>query len=155
MKKYFPQNKSKANQLKKTSNVKFHLDDKGRRIFDFDEPKEVKEENSEEKDTLEEIEKNKKEQIKIRMQNKIKNLDAEKSVFKCEKCNLIFTDKTSFTDHLNGKLHNTMVGNTMNIKNSSLLKVREKLLTKKRDRELKHKLNKAKKEEEIKEEDEK
>ena len=158
MKKYFPQNsKSKKVEIKKSS-IKFHLDDKGRRVFDFgDGIKEApKEDNLEEPlESLEQIEQNKKDQIKIRMENKIKNLQAETSVFKCEKCNMIFTDNTSYKEHLNGKLHNQMIGNNLNIKNSSVSAVKDKLLKMKREREQKIKLEKEakkQKEKEIKEE---
>ena len=121
MKKKFsnPQNKKKAKNLKKKS-VPFHYDDKGRRIFDF--PKS-------------EIQLKKKEQIQSREENLTKNLCS--SQFKCEKCDLVFTDNLAYKDHLNGKKHNMKIGNDMIVKQSTVESIREKLLAKKREREIK------------------
>lgn len=130
MKKYFPSKNVKKETKSNVSNiVKYHLDDKGRRVFDF-----------KDQDELKMIEINKKEHQKLRNEYKLKNLNSETSKFKCENCNLVFTDSDSYKDHLNGKLHNMIIGNTLNVKNASLEKVKQKLLNKKRERDLlKHK----------------
>lgn len=115
----------KLQNIKKTSAIPFHLDDKGRRVFDFSKTMIIE---------------SKKEQDKVRRENLVKNtIDSE---FKCEKCDMIFTDNIAYKNHLNGKKHNAVIGNDMKVKQSTVESVRERLLMKKRERE---KANEAKK----------
>lgn len=105
-------------QKNKPSAIPFHLDDKGRRVFDFSKTMIIE---------------TKKEQDKVRRENLAKNTTS--SEFKCEKCDMIFTDNIALKNHLNGKKHNAVIGNDMKVKQSTVESVRERLLMKKRERE--------------------
>ena len=115
--------KKSKNKIK-SSLIPFHYDDKGRRVFDFSKTMLIE---------------TKKEQDKVRRENLVKNTIS--SEFKCEKCDMVFTDNIALKNHLNGKKHNANVGNDMKVKQSTVESVRERLLMKKRERE-KQKVNK-------------
>ena len=104
----------------KTNNVKskipYHLDDKGRRVFDLDKIKKVKEEQEERRK-----ENNKK--IKIN------------ATLVCKHCGMAFTDNMAYQEHMNSKQHNKIVGNTMNVKEVTVNTIKEKLLKLKKQRE--------------------
>lgn len=119
-------NHIKKNKEKKLppQNLPYHLDDKGRRKFDFSKAH---------------VNILKAEIMKKREENLNKNLNVEISTFKCEKCNLIFTDNIALKNHLNGKKHNFVIGNDLKIKQSTVESVREKLLSRKRGKEEKNK----------------
>ena len=106
----------KDNKKKSTKKIAFHLDDKGRRIFDFSQ-----------------IQLEKREQIKQRKENLKINLAYETATFKCEKCQLTFTDNISYQEHLNGKSHNAKIH--LQVKEATVESIKEKLLEKKRERD--------------------
>ena len=107
----------KDNKKKSTKKIAFHLDDKGRRIFDFSQ-----------------IQLEKREQIKNRKEKLKQNLAFETATFKCEKCQLTFTDNISYQEHLNGKSHNAKVH--LQVKEATVESIKEKLLEKKRERDI-------------------
>ena len=98
------------------SKIPYHLDDKGRRVFDLDKIKKVKEEQE-----LRRKENNKK--IKFN------------ATLVCKVCGISFTDNMAYQEHMNSKQHNKMVGNTMNIKEVTVNTIKEKLLKLKKERE--------------------
>ena len=118
-------NHKKKNKEKKlsTQSLPYYLDDKGRRKFDFSKVQ---------------VNTVKSEIMKKREDNLNKNLNVEISTFKCEKCNLTFTDNIALKNHLNGKKHNFVIGNDLKVKQSTVESVREKLLSKKRGKEQKN-----------------
>ena len=105
----------KDNKKKANKKIAFHLDDKGRRIFDFSQ-----------------IQLEKREQIKNRKEKLKQNLVT--ATFKCEKCQLTFTDNISYQEHLNGKSHNSKVH--LQVKEATVESIKEKLLEKKRERDI-------------------
>ena len=111
----FKKHKSDSDN-KDHSKVKYHLDDKGRRVFELDQIKiEKKEQEEKRKENL------KKNQIN--------------STFICKECGLTFTDNISLQEHFNSKQHNKTVGNTMNIKEVGINTIKEKMLKIKLERE--------------------
>jgi uncharacterized C2H2 Zn-finger protein len=107
----------KDNKKKANKKIAFHLDDKGRRIFDFSQ-----------------IQLEKREQIKNRKEKLKQNLVFETATFRCEKCQLTFTDNISYQEHLNGKSHNSKVH--LQVKEATVESIKEKLLEKKRERDI-------------------
>ncbi len=107
----------KDNKKKSNKKIAFHLDDKGRRIFDFSQ-----------------IQLEKREQIKNRKEKLKQNLVFETATFRCEKCQLTFTDNISYQEHLNGKSHNAKVH--LQVKEATVESIKEKLLEKKRERDI-------------------
>jgi hypothetical protein len=107
----------KDNKKKANKKIAFHLDDKGRRIFDFSQ-----------------IQLEKREQIKNRKEKLKQNLVFETATFRCEKCQLTFTDNISYQEHLNGKSHNAKVH--LQVKEATVESIKEKLLEKKRERDI-------------------
>ena len=101
---------------KTTSRIPFHLDDKGRRVFDLDKFKKEKQEQEQRRK-----ENNKK--IKIN------------ATLVCNYCGLAFTDNMSYQEHINSKQHNKIVGNNMNIKEVTVNAIKEKLLKLRQQRE--------------------
>ena len=97
-------------------NIPYHLDDKGRRIFDLNKIQKVKEEQE-----LRRKENNKK--IKFN------------ATLVCKHCGISFTDNMAYQEHMNSKQHNKIVGNTMNIKEVTVNTIKEKLLKLKQQRE--------------------
>ena len=115
--KKFKKNKNNSDD-KNNSKIKYHLDDKGRRVFELDKIKiEKKEQEEKRKENL------KKNQIN--------------STFICKDCGLTFTDNISLQEHFNSKQHNKAVGNTMNIKEVGVSAIKEKMLKLKIEREKK------------------
>ena len=98
------------------SRIPFHLDDKVRRVFDLDKIKKEKEEQEERRK-----ENNKKMKIN--------------ATLICTHCGLAFTDNMSYQEHINSKQHNKIVGNTMNVKEVTVNKIKEKLLKLRQQRE--------------------
>ena len=119
-------NKDKKQKQQHNAHFKIKYDDKGRRIFQFNKNNNTNNESNEQtnKETLKQK----------REENLHKNLNPSTSKFKCEICELIFTDNLAYKDHLNGKKHNLKIRNDMKIKQSSIQTIREKLLSKKRPR---------------------
>ena len=107
----------KDNKKKANKKIAFHLDDKGRRIFFFFQ-----------------IQLEKREQIKNRKEKLKQNLVFETATFRCEKCQLTFTDNISYQEHLNGKSHNSKVH--LQVKEATVESIKEKLLEKKRERDI-------------------
>ena len=103
-----------SNKVK--SKIPYHLDDKGRRVFDLDKIKKEKEEQEERRK-----EKNKK--IKIN------------ATLVCKHCGMAFTDNMAYQEHMNSKQHNKIVGNTMKVKEVTVNTIKEKLLKLKQERE--------------------
>ena len=98
------------------SRIPFHLDDKGRRVFDLDK-----------------IQKEKKEQEERRKElNKQIKLNA---TLVCSYCGVAFTDNMSYQEHMNSKQHNKVIGNSMNVKEVTVNTIKEKLLKLKKQRE--------------------
>ena len=96
--------------------IPFHLDDKGRRIFDLDK-----------------IQKEKKEQEERRKElNKQIKLNA---TLVCTNCGVAFTDNMAYQEHMNSKQHNKVVGNSMNVKEVTVDTIKEKLMKLKKQRE--------------------
>ena len=112
----FAKKESKIVENKKKAKIPFHLDDKGRRVFDLDKIKKEKEEQEERRK-----ENNKK--IKIN------------ATLVCNHCGMAFTDNMAYQEHMNSKQHNKIVGNTMNVKEVTVDTIKEKLLKLKRQRE--------------------
>jgi len=56
----------------------------------------------------------------------------EKSGFYCKTCDCVLKDSTTYTDHLNGKRHNRMLGNNMKVERVTADTVKNKLLQLKR-----------------------
>ena len=108
--------KEVAKTTKTTSRIPFHLDDKGRRVFDLDKFKKEKQEQEQRRK-----ENNKK--IKIN------------ATLVCNYCGLAFTDNMSYQEHINSKQHNKIVGNNMNIKEVTVNTIKEKLLKLRQQRE--------------------
>ena len=101
---------------KTTTRIPYHLDDKGRRVFDLDKFKKEKQEQEQRRK-----ENNKK--IKIN------------ATLVCNYCGLAFTDNMSYQEHINSKQHNKIVGNNMNIKEVTVNTIKEKLLKLRQQRE--------------------
>lgn len=120
------------NKKKVDKKIPFHYDDKGRRVFDFKNQSNEMVINQKKKDDINNM---KKEQKQLREEMKKSNLNIENAVFKCDICELTFTDSLGYKDHLNGKKHNMAVGNSLIIKSSCAESVRERLLSKKRERD--------------------
>ena len=96
--------------------IPFHLDDKGRRVFDLDK-----------------IQKEKKEQEERRKeQNKQIKLNA---TLVCSNCGVAFTDNMAYQEHMNSKQHNKVIGNSMNVKEVTVNTIKEKLMKLKKQRE--------------------
>ena len=131
--------KSKNNTKNNTKNkIKYHLDDKGRRIFDlsscnFDSNNNIIITNDDNIITKDSIIKEK----KIQKQKRYENLNKKllKSKFRCSICDLPFTDNISLQEHLNSKNHNKLIGNELKIKESDIKNIKQKLLNKKHERE--------------------
>ena len=104
----------KVNKIK--SRIPFHLDDKGRRVFDLDKIKK-------EKELQEERRKENSKKIKIN------------ATLVCNHCGLAFTDNMAYQEHINSKQHNKIVGHTMNVKEVTVNTIKEKLLKIKQQRE--------------------
>ena len=104
----------KVNKIK--SRIPFHLDDKGRRVFDLDKIKK-------EKELQEERRKENSKKIKIN------------ATLVCNHCGLAFTDNMAYQEHINSKQHNKIVGHTMNVKEVTVNTIKEKLLKLKQQRE--------------------
>ena len=98
------------------SKIPFHLDDKGRRIFDLNKIQKEKQEQEERRKEL-----NK--QIKLN------------ATLVCSNCGVAFTDNMSYQEHMNSKQHNKIVGNSMNIKEVTVNTIKEKLKKLKKQRE--------------------
>ena len=113
-------NKKEVKTNKITNKIKpkipYHLDDKGRRVFDLDKIKKEKEEQEERRK-----ENNKK--IKIN------------ATLVCNHCGMAFTDNMAYQEHMNSKQHNKIVGNTMNVKEVTVNTIKTKLLKLKQQRE--------------------
>ena len=112
----FGKKEMKINSNKIKSKIPYHLDDKGRRVFDLDKIKKEKEEQEERRK-----ENNKK--IKIN------------ATLVCKQCGMAFTDNMAYQEHMNSKQHNKIVGNTMNVKEVTVNTIKEKLLKLKQERE--------------------
>ena len=96
--------------------IPYHLDDKGRRVFDLDK-----------------IQKEKKEQEERRKElNKMIKLNA---TLVCSNCGVAFTDNMAYQEHMNSKQHNKVVGNSMNVKEVTVDTIKEKLKKLKKQRE--------------------
>ena len=96
--------------------IPYHLDDKGRRVFDLDK-----------------IQKEKKEQEERRKElNKQIKLNA---TLVCTNCGVAFTDNMAYQEHMNSKQHNKVVGNSMNVKEVTVDTIKEKLKKLKKQRE--------------------
>jgi len=138
MKKKFSNLKSlKYKKNKSTAKkIKYHLDDKGRRIFDFSSLNLEKSSNNiiitndDNFITKDSLIKEKQIQKQKRYENLNKNLS--KSKFRCSICDLPFTDNISLQEHLNSKNHNKLIGK---IKESDINNIKQKLLNKKHERE--------------------
>lgn len=131
--------KKNPNNKSNTKKIKYHLDDKGRRIFDFSS---MNFENSSNNIiitsddnfiTKDSLKKEKQIQKQKRYENLNKNLS--KSKFRCSICDLPFTDNISLQEHLNSKNHNKLIGNELKIKESDINNIKQKLLNKKHERE--------------------
>ena len=108
--------KKKEETSTQKSNIPYHLDDKGRRVFDLDK-----------------IQKEKKEQEERRKElNKQIKLNA---TLVCTNCGVAFTDNMAYQEHMNSKQHNKIVGNSMNIKEVTVNTIKEKLMKLKKQRE--------------------
>ena len=101
---------------KTTTRIPFHLDDKGRRVFDLDKFK---------KEKLEQEQRRKENNKKIKIN----------ATLVCNYCGLAFTDNMSYQEHINSKQHNKIVGNNMNIKEVTVNTIKEKLLKLRQQRE--------------------
>ncbi len=110
----FGKKETKTNVIK--SKFPFHLDDKGRRVFDLDKIKK-------EKEIQEERRKENNKKIKIN------------ATLVCNHCGMAFTDNMAYQEHINSKQHNKIVGNTMNVKEVTVNTIKEKLQKLKRQRE--------------------
>ena len=110
----FGKKEIKTNIVK--SKFPFHLDDKGRRVFDLDKIKK-------EKEIQEERRKENNKKIKIN------------ATLVCNHCGMAFTDNMAYQEHINSKQHNKIVGNTMNVKEVTVNTIKEKLLKLKKQRE--------------------
>ena len=110
--------------------VKIKYDDKGRKIYDFsdfnfDKNEDVHLENKP-KDINEYLDYNE-------IHNKDLVVDSKKrGAFLCSVCNINMKDSGAYIEHLNGKLHNSKLGNNLKVKKITLEEVREKLLSVKR-----------------------
>ena len=93
----------KKESLAPKSKIPFHLDDKGRRVFDLDK-----------------IQKEKKEQEERR-----KELNA---TLVCSNCGVAFTDNMAYQEHMNSKQHNKVIGNSMNVKEVTVNTIKEKMM---------------------------
>ena len=101
--------KKKEETQTQKSNIPYHLDDKGRRVFDLDK-----------------IQKEKKEQEERRKElNKQIKLNA---TLVCTNCGVAFTDNMAYQEHMNSKQHNKIMGNSMNIKEVTVNTIKEKLI---------------------------
>ena len=110
----FGQKKEESSTQK--SKIPYHLDDKGRRVFDLDK-----------------IQKEKKEQEERRKElNKQIKLNA---TLVCTNCGVAFTDNMAYQEHMNSKQHNKVVGNSMNVKEVTVNTIKEKLMKLKKQRE--------------------
>jgi U4/U6.U5 tri-snRNP component SNU23 len=56
-------------------------------------------------------------------------------IFNCDICKCSFPDNMAYIDHINGKKHNLMLGQSLRVKQSTAESVREKLLLLKRKTE--------------------
>ena len=110
----FGKKEVKTNIVK--SRIPFHLDDKGRRVFDLDKIKKEKEEQ---------IERRKENNKKIKIN----------ATLVCKSCGMAFTDNMAYQEHMNSKQHNKIVGNTMNVKEVTVNTIKEKLKKLKQQRE--------------------
>ena len=108
--------KKEEKKVNKKSRIPFHLDDKGRRVFDLDKIKK-------EKELQEERRKENSKKIKIN------------ATLVCNHCGLAFTDNMAYQEHINSKQHNKIVGHTMNVKEVTVNTIKEKLLKLKQQRE--------------------
>ena len=108
--------KKEVKPNKEKSRIPFHLDDKGRRVFDLDKIKK-------EKELQEERRKENSKKIKIN------------ATLVCNHCGLAFTDNMAYQEHINSKQHNKIVGHTMNVKEVTVNTIKEKLLKLKQQRE--------------------
>lgn len=134
----------------KESKLKFYLDDKGRKVYYFDENKNEidkdkdgfinennnldKADNNEDLQLIEEIN-NKKSKLVSEFinsdtlnnfQNK-RDLNLKRGVFFCDICNIESKDSRSYIEHLNGKAHYSKLGINMKVMNIGVEKVKEKL----------------------------
>ena len=106
----------KKESLAPKSKIPFHLDDKGRRVFDWDK-----------------IQKEKKEQEERRKElNKMIKLNA---TLVCSNCGVAFTDNMAYQEHMNSKQHNKVIGNSMNVKEVTVNTIKEKMMKLKKQRE--------------------
>ncbi len=106
----------KKESLAPKSKIPFHLDDKGRRVFDLDK-----------------IQKEKKEQEERRKElNKMIKLNA---TLVCSNCGVAFTDNMAYQEHMNSKQHNKVIGNSMNVKEVTVNTIKEKMMKLKKQRE--------------------
>ena len=107
--------KKKESNIPK-SKIPYHLDDKGRRVFDLDK-----------------IQKEKKEQEERRKElNKMIKLNA---TLVCSNCGVAFTDNMAYQEHMNSKQHNKIIGNSMNVKEVTVNTIKEKMMKLKKQRE--------------------
>ena len=131
--------KKNNNNKNNTKKIKYHLDDKGRRVFDFstinfdNNPKNIIITSDDNIITKDSLIKEKQIQKQKRYENLNKNLS--KSKFRCTICDLPFTDNISLQEHLNSKNHNKLIGNELKIKESNINNIKQKLLNKKHERE--------------------
>ena len=75
---------------------------------------------------------------------RVVNLVGERSKqggFYCDVCDVIMKDSLAFADHLNGKMHQRLLGMSMRTERSSVGSVKEKLAALKRQRETKRNLD--------------
>ena len=150
----YKNNNNKNNNNNNTQKIKFHLDDKGRRIFDFssfnnnNNNNNIIITNDDNIITRDSLLKEKKIQKQKRLENL--NINLLNSKFKCENCDLHFTDNISLQEHLNSKNHNKLVGNELKIKETNINNIKIKLLNKKHEREnIKSKLKEERKKNEL------
>ena len=108
--------KKEVKPNKEKSRIPFHLDDKGRRVFDLDKIKKEKEEQ---------IERRKENNKKIKIN----------ATLVCKNCGMAFTDNMAYQEHMNSKQHNKIVGNTMNVKEVTINTIKEKMKKLKQQRE--------------------
>ena len=107
--------------------IKYTTDEKGRRRFIFDCLE------SDENDIKKK--KNRENNNRGNSNNIVNKYTGIYHDFKCDKCDMVFNDNLSLQEHLNGKIHNKTIGNSMNIKNSSLKSIKNKLAEVKEIRE--------------------
>lgn len=130
----------------KESKLKFYLDDKGRKVYYFNDENKKNDTNNtdgdfnkENKNVLElELtenidDKNNKlisEYINTDILNDFQNkrdINLKKGVFFCDICNLDSKDSRSYIEHLNGKVHNSKLGMNMKVLKLGVEPVIEKL----------------------------